>query len=63
MSLTNFLSNHTGLVGLLLIGGFVLWKFVIQPIQNEGKELDPTEEQIEGFKFDPGEHISSEVDF
>ncbi len=29
------------LIGLLVVGGFVLWKFVIQPIINENKPIEP----------------------
>ncbi len=49
-----FISNHPFLVGVLMIGGFVLWKFIMQPIMNEGQPLDPNDEQVEGFKLDLG---------
>lgn len=30
-------------LGLLMVGGFVVWKFIIVPILNEGKPIDPPE--------------------
>ena len=32
---------NTLLIGLLVVGGFVLWKFVMQPIMNEGEPIEP----------------------
>ncbi len=29
------------LIGLLVVGGFVLWKFVLQPIMNDGEPIEP----------------------
>ena len=29
------------LIGLLVVGGFVLWKFVLEPIMNEGEPIEP----------------------
>ena len=31
------------LIGIGLVGGFCLWKFVIQPRMNEGKPIEPAE--------------------
>jgi hypothetical protein len=28
-------------IALLLVVGFSIWKFVIQPIQNEGQPIEP----------------------
>ncbi len=35
----------TTTIGLLLVGGFIVWKFIIQPIENEGKPIEPPEEE------------------
>ena len=48
------IGDHPFLIGFVLVGGFMLWKFVIQPIINEGQPLDPDEDQVEGFKPDLG---------
>ncbi len=29
------------LIGLLVVGGFVLWKFGLQPLMNEGEPIEP----------------------
>jgi len=36
----NFISDNTGLISFLFIGGFILWKYFIQPIQNEGLPIE-----------------------
>jgi len=35
-----WIGEHTVLIAFLLVIGIVLWKFIIQPIMNEGKPLD-----------------------
>lgn len=37
----SFLSDHTLLIGFIVVGIFCLWKFILQPLANEGKSLDP----------------------
>ena len=32
---------NTMLIGILIVGAFVIWKFVVQPIMNEGKPIEP----------------------
>ena len=32
---------NTLLIGLLIVGGFCVWKFIVQPIMNEGKPIEP----------------------
>jgi len=39
---------NTVLIGIAIVGGFCIWKFIIQPIMNEGKPIEP-EEDDEGF--------------
>ena len=46
------ITNHPLITAFLLVGGFAIWKFIIQPTLNEGKPLDPTEEEVDGFKID-----------
>ena len=60
MSLSQLISDHTFLFGLLFVGGFLIWKYIIQPIMNEGEPLDPEipptiEEQLglNEIKFSP----------
>ena len=31
------------LLGLLIVGAFVVWKFILQPIMNEGEPIEPVE--------------------
>lgn len=42
------ITNHPLVTAFVLVGGFCLWKFMIQPSMNEGKPLDPDEDQVEG---------------
>ena len=50
------------LIGLLVVGGFVLWKFVIQPIINEGEPIKPPKDyKTFGEKME--EATNTEVDF
>jgi len=32
------------LIGIGLVGGFVIWKYVLQPRMNEGKPIEPPED-------------------
>ena len=36
----NFISDNTGLIAFLIIGGFITWKYFIEPIQNEGQPIE-----------------------
>lgn len=49
MSISSFIGDHTMLLGVLMIGGFVVWKFILEPIMNEGEPIEPGEEQIKTF--------------
>ena len=42
------ITNHPLITAFILVGGFALWKFIIQPIMNEGAPLDPDEDQVKG---------------
>ncbi len=32
------------LIGILLVIGFSIWKFIIEPLMNEGKPIEPPED-------------------
>ncbi len=49
MSLSSIIGDHTILIGLLMVGGFFAWKFIIEPQMNEGNPIEPTEETIKTF--------------
>lgn len=34
----------TWLLGLIIVGGFCIWKFVAEPIMNEGQPIEPPED-------------------
>ena len=38
-------------IGLFLVAGFFVWKFIIQPRENEGKPIEPEEEDREGSLY------------
>lgn len=63
MSLTSFIGDHTILIGLAITGCFLIWKFIIQPLDNEGKPIKPTEEDIKTFEEKMSENINTSVDF
>lgn len=35
---------NTALLGLVIVGAFVIWKFILQPIINEGEPIEPKED-------------------
>ena len=48
------ITNHPLVTAFILVGGFAIWKFIIQPTLNEGKPLDPDQDQVDGFELDLG---------
>ncbi len=32
---------NTALIGIVLVGCFCAWKFIIEPIMNEGEPIEP----------------------
>ncbi len=62
MSLSSFIGNNTFWLGLLFVGGFVVWKYILEPIMNEGKPIKPSEEDIKTFGEKMTENINTEVD-
>lgn len=57
---------NTFLIGLLIVGAFVVWKFGIQPRVNEGKPIKPKEgEKTFGEQMDKQmrEAFNPKIDF
>jgi len=63
MSLSSIISGNTFLISIGVIGSFVIWKFILQPIMNEGKPIEPTEEDIKTFGEKMEENLNTDVDF
>ena len=63
MSLSSFIGDYTFLIGIALIGGFIIWKFIIEPTANEGKPIEPTEEDLKTFGEKMSENLNTNVDF
>lgn len=38
-----FISDNTNLIAFILVGGFIVWKYIIQPIENDGMPIEPEE--------------------
>ena len=45
----SFLTDHTTLIAFLLIIGVLVWKYILQPIANEGQPLEPEEQPYEKY--------------
>ena len=41
MGIFDILSGNTFIIGLLIVTAFVVWKFIMQPIMNEGQPIEP----------------------
>ncbi len=57
---------NTVLIGFALVGGFVIWKFIIEPQMNEGKPIEPPKDyKTFGEKMDEEikEATRTDVDF
>ena len=63
MSLSSFIGDNTMLLGVGMVGGFVIWKFILQPIMNEGQPIEPSEEDVKTFGEKMQENLGTEVDF
>jgi len=63
MSITSFIGENTLLVGIVIIGAFFSWKFILEPIMNEDKPIEPTEEDIKTFGEKMEENLNTGVDF
>lgn len=42
------ITNHPLITAFVLVGGFAIWKFIMQPMMNEGKSLNPDQDQVDG---------------
>jgi len=57
---------NTLLIGVLVVGSFATWKFIIEPIMNEGKPIEPPKDyKTFGEKMDEAMEIDidPEVNF
>ena len=63
MSISSFVGDHTMLIGIAMVGGFVIWKYLLEPIANEGKPITPTEEDIKTFGEKMEDNLNTSVDF
>ena len=39
----SFITNNSIIIGVILVIGFCVWKFIIQPIANEGQPIPEVE--------------------
>lgn len=62
MSLSSILSNYNTWIAILLVGGFVVWKFILEPILNDGEPIEPKEEDIPTFAEKMEDNLSTEVE-
>ena len=53
---------NTMLLGILIVGGFVVWKFGLEPIMNEGKPIEPPKD-YKTFGEQMEEAVNTSVDF
>jgi len=56
-----FIGNHTFLIGAALVGGFCIYKFIIEPIMNEGKPIEPSNEDIKTFGEKMSENLNTDI--
>ena len=63
MSLSSFVNDNTLLLGFLMVLGFFAWKFIMQPMMNDGEPIEPTEESIKTFGEKMQENLKTEVNF
>lgn len=63
MSITSFVGDHTILVGLVMVISVVLVKFIIIPIMNEDRPIEPTEDDIKTFGEKVQESLNPDVNF
>lgn len=52
---------NTLLIGIVIIAGFCIWKFVIQPKMNEGKPIEP-DKDYKTFGEQMEEAVNPETD-
>ena len=44
MTWTQIISKYSIWIGLLLVGGFSIWKFILEPKINEGEPIEEDQE-------------------
>lgn len=50
---------NTFLIGMGIVGGFAIWKFIVEPIMNEGKPIEPPKDyKTFGEKMDEAIQIN-----
>ncbi len=50
---------NTFLIGTGIVGGFAIWKFILEPIMNEGKPIEPPKDyKTFGEKMDEAMQIN-----
>ena len=50
------------LIGLLVVGGFLIWKFGLQPIMNDGEPIEPPK-NYKTFPEQMEEAVKTSTDF
>jgi len=63
MSITSFIGDNTLWFGIVIVGTFVIYKWLLLPIINKGKPIEPSEEDIKTFGEKMQENLRTEVDF
>jgi len=53
---------NTILIAVVIVGGFCIWKFIIQPLENEGKPIEPPSD-YKTFGEQMNESLDTNVDF
>ncbi len=49
----DFVKGNSVLIGLLLVIGYIAWKYYVQPRINEGNPIEPEENEEEGMFDNP----------
>ncbi len=50
---------NTLLIGMAIVGGFSIWKFIIEPRMNEGKPIEPPKDyKTFGEKMDEAMQVN-----
>ncbi|KKN48522.1 hypothetical protein LCGC14_0652150 [marine sediment metagenome] len=52
------------LIGVLVVGGFILWKFILQPIMNANEPIEPPDDyKTFGEKLEDSINVDTDIDF
>lgn len=63
MSLSSLIAGNSFWIGLAVVILFAIYKWVLLPIMNEGKPIEPDEEDIKTFGEKMQESVNPNVDF